>query len=57
MMAEASSSSSSARTTVTNTKFEMEKFDGTNNLVGGNVRCWMSYVSKSWTLLLKKNLT
>ncbi|KAH9659027.1 hypothetical protein KPL70_023708 [Citrus sinensis] len=30
-MAEASSSSSSARTTVTNAKFEVEKFDGTNN--------------------------
>ncbi|KAH9742736.1 hypothetical protein KPL70_003051 [Citrus sinensis] len=30
-MAEASSSSSSTRTTVTNAKFEVEKFDGTNN--------------------------
>ncbi|KAH9679095.1 hypothetical protein KPL71_025975 [Citrus sinensis] len=30
-MAEASSSSSSARTTMTNAKFEVEKFDGTNN--------------------------
>ncbi|KAH9771354.1 Integrase catalytic domain-containing protein [Citrus sinensis] len=30
-MAEASSSSLSARTTVTNAKFEVEKFDGTNN--------------------------
>ena len=30
-MAEASSSSSSMRTIVTNVKFEMEKFDGTNN--------------------------
>ena len=30
-MAEALSSSSSARTTVTNAKFEVEKFDGTNN--------------------------
>ncbi|KAH9699236.1 Integrase catalytic domain-containing protein [Citrus sinensis] len=30
-MAEASSSSSSTRTTVTNVKFEVEKFDGTNN--------------------------
>ncbi|KAH9805146.1 hypothetical protein KPL71_002341 [Citrus sinensis] len=30
-MAEASSSSSSVRTTVTNAKFEVEKFDGTNN--------------------------
>ena len=30
-MAEASSSSSSAMTTVTNAKFEVEKFDSTNN--------------------------
>ena len=30
-MAKASSPSSSARTTVTNAKFEVEKFDGTNN--------------------------
>ena len=30
-MADALLSSSSARTTVTNAKFEMEKFDGTNN--------------------------
>ena len=30
-MTEASSSSLSARTTVTNAKFEVEKFDGTNN--------------------------
>ena len=30
-MAEALSSSSSVRTTVTNANFEVEKFDGTNN--------------------------
>ena len=30
-MTEASSSFSSARTTITNIKFEVEKFDGTNN--------------------------
>ena len=30
-MAEASSSSSSVRTTVTSVKIEVEKFDGTNN--------------------------
>lgn len=30
-MAEASASSSSTRTTVTNAKFEKEKFDGSNN--------------------------
>ena len=30
------------RTMVSNAKFEVEKFDGTNNLACGNAKLWMS---------------
>ena len=43
-------------TIVSNAKFEVEKFDGTNNFGMWNAKLWMSLSNQSWILLWKTNL-